>query len=228
MVDITEEDKVLVPDSLQETLWRLEEVRLGFRRKSVDDVQEALQWVLSRQGLKGSYCDLSAPTHQDLTQGVQLLTGERIGRYGAARHILGEEALRTVIIWDHRSSASTAEALKGFNQILERGGRSGSYCCYRCTSSFLRTLAVVRPEEWEEILEKGLSKIKAARTPDGRWHGFPFYYTLLTLSEIDSPFAGDELRHGRRIAKDLLKRYKGNDRISLFRRLGLKATLNAL
>jgi len=209
-----ETERILVPDSLQETLWRLEEVRQGFRNKSITRVREALEWILSRQGLDGSYRNLFAPTHQDLVQGVQLLTGERIGSYGGAGHILGEEALRTVIIWNHTSSPSVAEALKGFNQILEVGGKSGSYCCHMCTSSFLRTLAAVKPKDWEEILQRGLIGIKAARTPDGRWHGFPFYYTLLTLSEIDSPFARDELRHASKVAEGLLKRYRRNDRIS--------------
>ena len=77
-----ETEKVLVPYSLQETLWRLEEVRRGFRSKSVAHVQEALQWVLSRQGLKGSYSNLFMPTNQDLIQGVRLLTGEQIGTGG--------------------------------------------------------------------------------------------------------------------------------------------------
>jgi len=204
----------------------LEEVRQGFRSKSVAHVQEALQWVLSRQGLKGSYCNLFTPTNQDLTQGVRLLTGERIGTDGGTRHILGEEALRTVIIWGLRSSPAVTEALKGFDQVLERGGKSGSYCCYRCTMPFLRTLAVVKPGEWDEILEKGLNRIKEARTPDGRWHGFPFFYTLLTLSEMDTPSARAELRHASKVAEKLLKRYHGNDRTSRFRRLGLEATLN--
>ena len=57
-----EEKEILVSGSLQETLWRLEEVRHGFRAKSQAHVQEALEWVQSRQGLDGSYCDLFMPT----------------------------------------------------------------------------------------------------------------------------------------------------------------------
>jgi len=223
-----ETEKVFVPGSLQETLWRLEEVRQGFRSKSVAQVQEALQWVLSRQGLKGSYSNLFMPTNLDLTQGVRLITGERIGTGGGARHILGEEALRTVIVWGLKSSPAVTEALRGFDQILERGGKSGSYCCHRCTMAFLRTLVVVKPEEWSGILEKGFNRIKGARTSDSRWHGFPFFYTLLTLSEIDAPSARAELRYASKVAEKLLERYRGDDRTSRFRRLGLEATLNVV
>lgn len=220
---------VLVPESLQETLWRLEEVRQGFREKSFPQVQEALEWVLSRQGLPGSYSNLFMPTKQDLTQGLHLPTGERKPTNAATRHILGEEALRTVSVWKLESSSAFKEALKGFNQILEKpGAKSGHYCCYTCTTAFLRTLAVVKPNKWDDILEKGLKRIRNKRTPNGRWHGYTFYYTLLTLSEIDTPSAREELRYASKIAPKLLKRYKRDDRISRFRRLGLEAALNAM
>jgi len=220
-----ETKKILVSESLQETLWRLEEVRQGFRNKSATYVQEALQWVLARQGLPGSYSNLFMPTVQDVTQGARLLTGERMRSGGGTRHVLGEEALRTVIVWKLGSASAVTEAVKGFNQIIERGGKSGSYCCHTCTMSFLRTLTVVEPDKGGEIVEKGLNKIRKARTSDGRWRGFPFYYTLLTLSEIDTTSAHAELRHASKTAERLLKRYQNGDRVSRFRRLALEKTL---
>lgn len=221
-----ETKKILVPESLQETLWRLEEVRQGFRSKSDANLQEALQWVLARQGLQGSYFNLFMPTNQDLSQGVRLPTGERMQSDAATRHILGEEALRTVIAWKLRSSSAAKKAMEGFNDLLEAGGKNGSWCCYTCSVAFLRTLAAAKPDKWDITLEKGLNRIKKARTPDGRWHGFPFYYTLLTLSEMDTPYARAELRHVSKIAERLLKRYHGDNRISRFKRLGLEAALN--
>jgi len=222
-----ETEKILVPESLQETLWRLEEVRHGFRSKFAGHVQEALEWVLSRQGLHGSYFNLFMPTNQDLSEGVRLLTGERMLSDAGTRHVLGEEALRAVIVWNLRSSSAVKQALKGFNNLLEAGAESGRWCCYTCTMAFLRALAVAKPDKWDKILEKGLNRIKKARTADGRWHGFPFYYTLLTLSEMDTSYARAELRHASKIAERLLKRYHNDDRISRFRRIGLKAALNA-
>jgi hypothetical protein len=223
-----ETTKILVPESLQETLWRLEEVRQGFRTKSAAGVQEALEWVLSRQGLQRSYFNLFMPTNQDLSQGVRLLTGERMLSDAGTRHVLGEETLRTVIVWKLGSSLAVKQALKGFNDLLEAGAKSGRWCCYTCTTAFLRTLAATKPDKWEGILEKGLNRIKKARMPNGRWHGFPFYYTLLTLSEMDTPSAQAELRHASKIAERLLKRYRNDDRVSRFRRLGLKAALNVV
>ncbi len=223
-----EVESVLVPASLQETLWRLEEVREGFRSKDAAYVQEALDWVLTRQGLEGAYYGMFLPTDQDLSQGVRLLTGERMRSNAATRHILSEEALRPLIVWGLRSSSATQRALKGFNTILEAGGKNGSWCCYTCTTSFLRALAAAKPNRGDHILQQGLKKIKEAHQPDGRWHGFPFYYTLLTLSEIKTQSAQAELRHAGKIAERLLKRYQGDDRKSRFRKLALEAALNAL
>ncbi len=224
-----EKERILVPESLQETLWRLEEVRQGFRTGSDAHVKEALDWVLSRQGLKGSYRGLFAPTDQDCVQGVRLLTGECLGSYGSTRHILGEEALRTAIAWNLRSSPAVTKALMGFSQILEdasRPERSGFYCCHKCTAAFLRTLAAAKPDNWDRILEQGVDKIREARTSDGRWHGFPFYYTLLTLSEIGIPSSTMELRYARKVAERLLGRYQKEDRTSRFRKLALESTLS--
>jgi len=224
-------ERILMTGSLAETLWRLEEVRKGFRKSPDVHVKEALDWVLSRQGLKGAYGNLFSATEKDL-KGVQLPTGERI--YSAAlRHILGEEALRTVIAWNLKASPVVEKAVNSFNQLLVRGGdhcakESGFYCCHKCTPAFLRTLAVVKPDDWDKTLEKGIKNIKSKRLPNGRWHGFPFYYTLLTLSEIETPLARAELKHAGKTAEKLLKQYQNNDRTSRFRRLGLEAALNAL
>jgi hypothetical protein len=224
------ENSILVPDSLAETLWRLEEVRRGFRRGTDIQVTEALNWVLSRQGLSRAYRGLFAPTRKDI-RGVKLLTGETV-RSAALRHILGEETLRTIFVWNFTSSSTVRRAKENFVNLLERGRAlpakvSGFFCCHRCTPAFLRTLAVVKPEGWDATLQKGVENIRKKRTPDGRWRSFPFYYTLLTLSEIDMPSAKLELRHASLIANKLLNRYRKEDRVSRFRKIGLEAAMTA-
>ena len=236
---VLESASILIQQSLAETLWRLEEVRLGFRKGSDADVEEALQWVLSRQGLEGSYGGLFLPTKSDLA-GVKLLTGELITS-ASLRHILAEEALRTTIVWNRRSSQAVRRAIENYNlHILGKGNsevvdgkriytpsrETGFFCCCTCTPAFLRTLSVVRPEKWDEILEKGIGHIRKRRKSDGRWQSFPFYYTLLALSEMDIPSAKDELRHASKTAGKLVKRYRTkDDRMSRFRRLGLEAAI---
>lgn len=218
--------KVLVSDSLMETLWRLDEVRLGLRGGSRTETDEALDWVLSRQGLEGSYSGLFLPTQEDLKRGLQLPTGERMHTVAATKHILGEEALRTALVWKRENTPQVRQALKGLGFILDKGGKRGSYCCYTCTVAFLRTLTTTTISGKDEIVQKGLNGIRKARTPDGRWKGFPYYYTLLTLAEMNQPMARNELLHASKAARRLLERYKDKDRTARFRRLALKTALD--
>ena len=222
------QDQVLVPDSLAETLWRLEEARRGFRIRTEARIAEALNWVLSRQGLEGAYRGLFAPTEKDL-RGVKLLTGETIFS-AALRHILGEEALRAMVIWDFTAHSAAKKAEESFLDLFEKAGdppakTSGFYCCHKCTIAFLRALVVVRPNGWETALARGIDNIGKKRILDGKWRGFPFYYTLLALSEMDTPLAKAELRYASKKAGGLLNRYAKEDRISRFRKIGLEATM---
>jgi len=227
--DTVEHTGLLVPRSLQETVYRLEEARLGFRASSNAETKEALDWVLGRQGLKGSYRNLFAPTEKDMSEGLQRLTGEQYpGRGALTRHSLGEEALRAVILWNQNSHPSAIKALGSFEEMVN-GHQNGFYCCYNCTPAFLRTLSVVKLNGRDEILRKGIGNIRKARTSNGRWRGFPFYYTLLTLSDINVPSAKDELRYVGKTAQKLVKKYENkDDRASRFRAIGLEAAVDAV
>jgi len=224
-----EDASLLIQESLQETVYRLEETRLGFRKSPAEETQTALNWILGRQGLKYSYRGLFAPTENDMTEGLQTLTGERFsGRTALSRHILGEEALRTVVLWNRSSDPAAVEALRGYEKIVNLSV-DGTFCCYNCAIAFLRTLTVAKVGNWSETLDKGIDKIRKTRIPNGRWHGFPFFYTLLALSEMDVPSAKDELQHASNAAKKLIKKYKQkDDRTSRFRALALEASINAL
>lgn len=231
-------ERILVPRSLQETLWRLEEARLGLRKTSATEAKEALQWVLKRQGLPGSYRRLFAPTPQEISKGIRLPTGESIGSYASARHIIGEESLRTLAVWKFGwHSTPFKQAMDGFKGIFRRVSErnDGLFCCFRCTVGFLRgasvlrhsRLAGVRPDEMDDVLRMSLHRVEKERTGDGKWRGFPYYYMLLALSDLDMPLAKAELKYASEMAERLIVRNKGDDRGARFRRLGLEAALNA-
>jgi len=42
---------------------------------------------------------------------------------------------------------------------------------------------------------EGLKALKKRRDGKGRWRNFPFYYTLLSLTEIDIPQPVDEMKY---------------------------------
>ena len=236
--------KILDKNSLAETLWRLEEVRLNFKSADIDEVEEALEWLLSRQGGKGSYGESQkpncfyAPTKRDI-KSMQLPTGEKLTSPASNKHILGEETLRTLVEWKRRSQPETKRAIKFLDRILDTdetgmgkkiksARESGWFCCGKCTPAFLRTVNVVKSENWEKTLDQGIFKINSWRTPDGRWHRYPFYFTLFMLAEAESPHARTELIYAQPQAEKLIKRYQNkSDRSSRFRAHVLEASLNA-
>ncbi|MFW6041113.1 MAG: hypothetical protein ACOC85_04685 [Thermoplasmatota archaeon] len=232
MVELNDYDKLVVERSLAETLWRLEEVRMGFSRADRDKVSRALDWIQKRQGLEGAYSvdehRFFAPAEKDKDK-VKLITGEKYDRTGGTDHILGQEALRTLILWGRGEEIETKKALTTLHVLLDQKEdgvtptETGFFCCAKCSVSMLKTVSVVKTESWEKTLKEGILKISKNRDGEGRWKRYPFYYTLLTLSEIQSPEAIDELRYVSKKARSLLKRYKEpKDRESLFRRIGLE------
>jgi hypothetical protein len=74
-----------------------------------------------------------------------------------------------------------------------------------------RHLAVGGLDNQEARLAEGLKALKSYRKQEGEWRRFPFYYTLLALSEIDSPLAVEEMRYAAGRCERYLKRSSGND-----------------
>jgi len=163
--------------------------------------QRTARWIASRQGLPGAYGDMFAPTEKDRAEGVRIFTGQAVGSGGGARHVLGGEACRALRLLDVRDAA-VQKALDRATSFM--AGRMtgatmarGMYCCGRCTPSVWRHILAGMPEggPWEEFMEAGLRTLKKSRLGTGKWRFFPFHYTLLALSEMDSPAAVEQMRH---------------------------------
>jgi len=60
--------------------------------------EEAARWIASRQGLRGAYRGMFAPTQHDFANGIRVFTGERIITHAGTAHVLGEEACRMLTL----------------------------------------------------------------------------------------------------------------------------------
>jgi len=144
----------------------------------------AAEWIAGRQGLPGSYADMFAMMDSDRAQGVRLFTGDAIGSGGGARHILGEEACRALLLLKVRKAAvrqALERATEGMTQRLLRYSLdTGKYCCGRCTPAVWRhiTAGGLAGAQPERLLTKGIQTLKAARLATGKWRLFRFWYTL--------------------------------------------------
>jgi hypothetical protein len=168
-----------------------------------------------------------APTEEEMKSRLRLFTGEAVVSGGGARHILGEEACRALILL-RVSSGEVQEALERASRgmtarLLSSPDRArGMYCCARCSVALWRHLAVggleeAHPERW---LRAGVDTLKQHRRGDGRWRRFPFHYTALALTDMDMRAAVEELRYAAPVCEKLLKR-KGTGDVFAQRRRAL-------
>ena len=74
-------------------------------------------------------------------------------------------------------------------------------------------------------LGDGLKVLRKYRDGNGKWRRFPFYYTLLALSEIDDKRAIDEMRYVAPVCERLLGRHRANNKLAVRRRMLLQRIL---
>ncbi len=216
--------KLVESGSLAATVDNVNDSYFYGKEPSKAEREKAAKWIASRQGLRGSYAGMFAPTEKDFEQGMRVFTGERIRSGAGTGHVLGEEACRALILLNV-SAANVRKALIDASAGMMgrlRGShhwnvRSGTYCCGTCSASLWRHLAVGGLDQSERLLAAGLKTLKAHR--DGsRWGHFPFYYTLLALSETPLRAAIAEMSYAAPSCERLLKRRPKDDKYDSRRR----------
>lgn len=183
---------ILNEDSLNQTLDNLNEAFFYERAIPDDEKHKVARWIATRQGLKGAYASMFAPTERDYEERLRVFTGEGGQSIAITGHVLSEEACRALIllnVGDYEVDEALNRATEGIARRMksneEEGLRTGFYCCGTCTTSLLRHLSAGGLSQIDYWLEDGLKIIKEHRDGEGRWGRFPFYYTLLALSEIN-------------------------------------------
>lgn len=216
-------------DSLGATLDAVNEAVFFGRPLSQAARAEAARWIAGRQGLPGSYHGMFAPTESDRREGVRFFTGERFQTRAGTAHVLGEEACRALILLGVKEQgvgAALARATEGMRERLRAAeqreanmGRPwlGQYCCGKCTAALWRHLAAGGLEDAERHLAAGVEALRLSRLADGKWRRYPFYYTVLVLSEMDASLAIDELRYAAPVLERSLRRGASDDRFAMRR-----------
>lgn len=193
--------------SLMLTLDYVNEAQLYGRDISPDEQQTIVRWITSRQGAGPSYRGLYSPTNTDHDYGIQLFTGEDLRSNVSAMHYLGQEAARLICLFaaDDTQVNSAYERAVEWMRNHPTFAQSGTHCCGRCTSAYWRHFWVGSFENKEAALVNGLKALSNQRDGKGKWRRFPYYYTLLVLSDIDLEPACQELRYTLPVLERYLK-----------------------
>lgn len=194
---------VINRSSLSRTVDGINAAQFEGRTLAAAERRQAARWIAARQGLPGSYGGTFAGFPSERSRGIVLFTGERIA-HASARHILGEEAsraLRQLRVRDANVTRALEAADDGLMQCLARAAEDprntnpGLYCCGKCSVGLWRNLLAGGLNRQEERLRRGALHLRSMRVGEHRWRKFPFWYTVLALSEMDSAEARTELKY---------------------------------
>lgn len=208
------------PTSLAQVVDIVNDASFFGRKLPLAQRRQVAHWIADRPS---GYAGLPSPTDSDHRKGIQVFTGERINTGAGVAHALGEEACRALSelgISDRKVKSALERAKEGMLPLLRDArqreantGRTfyGEFCCGTCSAALWRHLAAggfleAQPEEW---LEAGVASLKRHRLDTGRWRRFPFYYSLLVLSELNTKAAVDECRHAAPACERLVSRLAG-------------------
>lgn len=199
-------------------------------KKEAGDV---IEWVSTRIDTEYSYSRSFGVTRKDMISKVYTFTGERISSCVSMRHIMAEEACRVLIqlsditgIKVNALESSNAEFMKCLKESESAGKPIGTYCCGPCTVGLWRQLAAGGLPEYSKNLPEGIKVLHHYRDGAGRWGRFPFFYTLLVLSEIDHPLARKEIVYVQPVCERILNRLRNDNKFSKRKRELLLRILN--
>jgi len=189
--------------SLSKTVDAVNAMQFDGRALAAAERGHVARWIAARQGLPGAYGGTFAGFPAERTSGIVLFTGERIA-FASARHILGEEAsrvLRLLRVRDRRITRALEAADVGLLRCVARAAEDprrrnpGLFCCGKCSVGFWRNLLAGGLDRHEERLQRGARHLRAVRDGQYGWRRFPFWYTVLALSEMDGNEAVAELKY---------------------------------
>ena len=160
-------------------------------------------WIASRPP---GYAGMPRPTDHDFCEGVELFTGETVTSRAGTGHVLGEEACRALLLLEVHTPLVRRTLARSTAGMLERYDGSGHYCCGRCSAAMWRHVAARGfTQVSEDLVPRAMQLLRGRRDGRGRWGAFPFFYTVLALTELCHPLACEELNYAAPLLERCLK-----------------------
>jgi hypothetical protein len=223
-------------DSLSQTVDAVNEAVFLGEVITPKDRRQVAHWIAAREGLAGAYGELFAGFAPELASGIRLFTGERVTS-ASARHILGEESCRALLLLKSDDAMATAALSRATAWIVDRvekaalyapRNNAGVFCCGKCTVGLWRNVLAGGLDRQDLRLGLGLSKLRSMRDGQGEWRTFPFWYTVLALTDMDQEEARRELRYASPRIKAEAKRAAGSSAFARRRNALARAALERL
>jgi len=197
---------VKIVDALNESIFYGKE----FKK---EQQEQALSLIAGRQCRSGPHCGMFEPVEKDRQDGFRLFTGERLHTRLGPRNILSAESARLFVLFGMQNPAFRESHFR-VNQKLLNSCFAADLCvvgeCAHSGVGFMRYLAAGGTPDSEHRLKEHLRIMSGHRQEQGGWKGYPFYYSVLVLMEIDLPEATAEIRHAAHACDKALHRTHKN------------------
>jgi hypothetical protein len=215
-------------ESLSRTIDVANDALIAGRAIPVNERGELVEWLLKRQVASGRHVGAFAPTAEDLTHGARLFTGEPLRTKLSTWNVLTAEAARLLILFGGDDDRIREAIDRAASWLDVSCFVAGDCVVGECAHSFVSHLRFSSAAEvGPAVLVRRLSVVREQRDGTGRWRRFPFYYTVLTLSEIPGEAAKSELRYAVPACERVLSR-GAKDKIYGARRRALVERIIAL
>jgi hypothetical protein len=188
---------IVRPTSLAATLDSAAEA-LFYQKPIPTSLREDIATLLvSRQVQSGSNSGFYLPFAAESGTKSRLFSGEQVNTEFARRHIQLIEATRLLNLLANDISAVAKSV-----QIADQ--RMNAMCyhafcskgeCKSITIAYIRYLVSSGQNDSAKRINSFLTQLVGHRDGKGKWNGFPYFYTLLMLCEVDDPLAAHELRY---------------------------------
>ena len=194
-------------DSLEEAILLLDRTH-----KSGDDIdfEQVVEFIAGQQIRYGPDAGVFVESGNVSKPKAQLYTGERLQTHLAVKNILTIESARALVL-SGSSSEITQSSISLTDSWLENQCFS-NFCpageCRHSSVAFIRYLNVLGKTDH---LEKMISHLSKFRDGKGGWKGFPYFLTLLALSEIQSPIAEHEINYALPFIEQRFKRSRSDE-----------------
>ena len=148
------------------------------------ELDELTTWILAHQNRRRGF--VFCPTAAERQQGIRLFSGEKPQTMLATDNAVEMETLRLLALLQPE-----APEVRLLFEMAER--RLSDVCygrvcskgeCAHASISVLRYHTARGAGNSAGMIVRGLDALRQDRTGKGHWHTFPFYYTLLWLTEL--------------------------------------------
>ncbi len=185
--------------SLVEIVDRINEIEQGGEFLSASQKSEILRTLFQFYSSSNKYLGFDIPS-LDFKKGGHLFTGERLYTQFGINTVVSLEICRIMSLLDETQD-EIQPILNAVNTRLSTKCFVRDGCiigeCAHALLAFWRYLLVSDWLNKDDRIKTFLGLLKSNRDDNGRWHHFPFYYTLMVLKETHMELAKQELDYAQ-------------------------------